>query len=201
VTAHDGVVYVLNANGAGNITGFRNLQGVLMLLAGSSRPLSAAAGTGLAQVGFSPDGDVLLVTEKGSNKLTSYRVTGDGTTDAPLVTASSGITPFGFAFDRRGHALVSEAFGGAANRSALSSYGLGVPHAGQPGRHQRLGRHHANRRLLGSRHAQWPLRLRDQHRQRHDFIVHCGQRRQPGQPQPRRKPAGGRERAGSQVRT
>jgi 6-phosphogluconolactonase len=40
------------------------------------------------------------------------------------VTASAGATPFGFAFDRRGHALVSEAFGGAANASAVSSYGF-----------------------------------------------------------------------------
>jgi 6-phosphogluconolactonase len=125
VTEHDGVVYVLNANGAGNIAGFRNQRGVLTPLAGSSRPLSATSGTGSAQVGFSPDGDVLLVTEKGSNKLTSYRVRDDGTTDAPVVTASAGVTPFGFAFDRRGHALVSEAFGGAANGSAVSSYGFG----------------------------------------------------------------------------
>jgi 6-phosphogluconolactonase len=36
-----------------------------------------------------------------------------------VVTASIGITPFGFAFDRRGHALVSEAGSGA-----LSSYGF-----------------------------------------------------------------------------
>ena len=125
VTEHDGVVYVLNANGAGNIAGFRNQQGVLTPLAGSSRPLSAAGGTGSAQVGFSPDGEVLLVTEKGTNKLTSYRVRDDGTTDAPVVTTSAGVTPFGFAFDRRGHALVSEAFGGAANGSAVSSYGFG----------------------------------------------------------------------------
>ena len=34
------------------------------------------------------------------------------------------VTPFGFAFDRRGNALVSEAFGGAANASAVSSYGF-----------------------------------------------------------------------------
>jgi 6-phosphogluconolactonase len=34
----------------------------------------------------------------------------------------TGITPFGFAFDRRGNALVSEAFGGAVNASAVSSY-------------------------------------------------------------------------------
>ena len=132
VTEHDGVVYVLNANGAGNIAGFRNAQGVLTPLAGSSRPLSAAGGTGSAQVGFSPDGDVLLVTEKGTNKLSSYRVRDDGATDAPVVTASAGVTPFGFAFDRRGHALVSEAFGGAAGASAVSSYGFGVPTPASP---------------------------------------------------------------------
>ena len=120
-------MYVLNANGAGNIAGFLNSHGVLTPLAGSSRPLSAATGTGSAQVGFSPEGDVLLVTEKGTDKLASYRVRDDGTTDAPVVTASTGVTPFGLAFDRRGHALVSEAFGGAVNASALSSYGFGVP--------------------------------------------------------------------------
>ena len=75
-------------------------------------------------MGFSPDGDALLVTEKATNKLTSYRVRSDGGIDAPLVTASIGMTPFGFAFDRRGHALISEAFGGAANASAVSSYGF-----------------------------------------------------------------------------
>ena len=132
VTEHDGVVYVLNANGAGNIAGFRNAQGLLTPLAGSSRPLSAAGGTGSAQVGFSPDGDVLLVTEKGTNKLSSYRVRDDGMTDAPVVTASAGVTPFGFAFDRRGHALVSEAFGGAVNASPVSSYGFGVPTPASP---------------------------------------------------------------------
>ena len=124
VTEHDGVVYVLNAEGAGNVTGFRNAAGNLQPLAGGTQPLSAAGGTGPAQVGFSTDGDVLLVTEKATNKLTSYRVRRDGRIDAPVVTASSGITPFGFAFDRRGHALVSEAFGGAANASAVSSYGF-----------------------------------------------------------------------------
>ena len=124
VTEQDGVVYVLNAAGAGNVTGFRNAAGTLQALSGSTQPLSAAGGTGPAQVGFSPDGDVLLVTEKATNKLISYRVRRDGRIDAPIVTASAGVTPFGFAFDRRGRALVSEAFGGAANASAVSSYGF-----------------------------------------------------------------------------
>jgi 6-phosphogluconolactonase len=124
VTEHDGIVYVLNADGAGNVTGFRNFAGYLHPLAGSAKPLSAASGTGSAQVGFSPDGDVLLVTEKATNKLTSYHVRQDGRLDAMTLTTSAGATPFGFAFDRRGHALVSEAFGGAVNASAVSSYGF-----------------------------------------------------------------------------
>ena len=43
-----------------------------------------------------------------------------GVPGGALPQASSGQTPFGFAFDRRGHLIVSEAFGGTA--SALSSY-------------------------------------------------------------------------------
>jgi 6-phosphogluconolactonase (cycloisomerase 2 family) len=124
VTEHHGFVYVLNAGGSGNVSGFRNLQGQLQPLAGSTQPLSAAGGTGPAQIGFGPDGDVLLVTEKATNKLVSYRVRDDGRIDAPVVTASSGTTPFGFAFDPRGHALVSEAFGGAPGASTVSSYGF-----------------------------------------------------------------------------
>lgn len=124
VTEHDGIVYVLNADGAGNVAGFRNAHGELKPLANSVRELSASGGTAPAQVGFNPDGEVLVVTEKGSNKLTTYRVRQDGGIDAPVVTASAGMTPFGFAFDRRGNLLVSEAFGGAANGSAVSSYGF-----------------------------------------------------------------------------
>ena len=124
VTEHDGAVYVLNAGGAGNVAGFRNVWGSLQPLADAVRPLSASGGTGPAQVGFSPDGDVLVVTEKATNKLTSYRVRHDGQIGAPVVTASSGATPFGFAFDKRGTLLVSEAFGGAAGASAVSSYGF-----------------------------------------------------------------------------
>lgn len=124
VTEHDGVVYVLNAGGAGNVAGFRNAGGALRPLSDSVQPLSVAGGAGPAQVGFSPDGDVLVVTEKATNKLTSYRVRHDGRIGAPVVTPSVGVTPFGFAFDKRGSLLVSEAFGGAANASAVTSYGF-----------------------------------------------------------------------------
>lgn len=122
VAEHDGLVYVLNANGAGNVAGFRNFRGHLVKIPGSSRPLSASGGTGPAQVGFAAGGDVLVITEKATNKLTSYLVRHRGLLGERIVTASAGLTPFGFAVDRRGNLLVSEAFGGAPGASAVSSY-------------------------------------------------------------------------------
>jgi 6-phosphogluconolactonase (cycloisomerase 2 family) len=124
VTEHDGMVVVLNAQGEGNVTAFRNEQGMLQAIAGGTRPLSASSGANPAQVGFSSDGDALVVTEKGTNRITTYEVAEHGRIGVPIVTASSGQTPFGFAFDHRDHVIVSEAFGGAANASAASSYAL-----------------------------------------------------------------------------
>ncbi|CAN5819816.1 hypothetical protein BH11PSE8_BH11PSE8_41520 [soil metagenome] len=115
VTENDGIVYVLNAGGAGNVAGFRNLQGQLRPIANSSRGLSAAGGTGPAQVGFGVDGDVLVVTEKVTNRITSFPVRRDGTLGTVVITPASGATPFGFAFDRRDHLIVSEAPGSAAS--------------------------------------------------------------------------------------
>jgi 6-phosphogluconolactonase len=132
VTEHDGLIYVLNADGSGNVTGFRNHNGQLEAVTGGMQPLSAATGTAPAQVGFGQAGRTLIVTEKATNKLTTYRVRDDGSLDAPVVTASAGATPFGFAVDQRGTLLVSEAFGGAAGASALSSYGFANPGAVEP---------------------------------------------------------------------
>lgn len=125
VTVHDGLAYVVNAGGTGNLSGFRlGRRGDLVPLPGSARPLSTGD-SGPAQVEFSPDGDTVVVTEKNTNVIDGYPVRRDGRLGAPVVTASSGATPFGFAFDRRGRIVVSEAFGGAAGASAASSYALG----------------------------------------------------------------------------
>jgi len=125
VTVHGDLVYVLNAGGDGNISGLRlGTDGTLTPIAGSSRPLSAS-GTGPAQIGFSPDGRVLVVTEKGTNSLVSYEVDDDGLPGAPIVTPSEGMTPFGFSFGHRNRLFVSEAFGGAPGASAVSSYNVG----------------------------------------------------------------------------
>ena len=122
VTEHDGLVYVLNAGGSGNVAGFRNVKGMLTPVNDGSRPLSAAGGTAPAQVSFSSDGDVLVITERNTNRLTSYEVLPTGSLGTRVVTAAGGITPYGFAFTRRNRIVVSEAAGGAADGSTVSSY-------------------------------------------------------------------------------
>jgi 6-phosphogluconolactonase len=123
VTVRGGVVYVLNAGDAGNISGFTTRNGDLQPLAGSTRLLSAA-GTQPAEVSFSHDGDRLIVSEKATQRFDVYTVDRHGMPLGPTVVASSGVTPFGFAADRRDHLIVSEAMGGMPDASAVSSYDL-----------------------------------------------------------------------------
>jgi 6-phosphogluconolactonase (cycloisomerase 2 family) len=65
---------------------------------------------------------MLVVTERASNMIDIYAVGKDGIASGPTPYASSGVTPFGFAFTQQGALIVSEAFGGAALASAVSSY-------------------------------------------------------------------------------
>ena len=122
LTLYKDLLYVLNAGGSGNITGFTvDQDGKLTALAGSTRPLSGNA-TAPAQVSFSPDGAMLVVTERATNRIDTYVVEKDGVASSPTAHPSSGITPFGFAFTQQGVLVVSEAFGGAPLGSAVSSY-------------------------------------------------------------------------------
>jgi 6-phosphogluconolactonase len=121
---HDDLLYVLNEGGTPNITGFDvGEDGTLTPLAGSTRLLIGGVAANPAQVGFSHDGDLLVVTEKNGNRLNTYTIDDDGLPSAPINNPSSGMTPFGFAFNNADTLVVSEAFGGAANQSAASSYG------------------------------------------------------------------------------
>jgi 6-phosphogluconolactonase len=122
VAVHRRLVYVLNAGARGSIVGFvLDDHDKLERLAGSRRPLSASA-VDPAQISFSPDGRLLVVTEKATNVIATYRIGADKRPDGPRAQPSVGTTPFGFAFSPKGTLVVSEAFGGAANASALSSY-------------------------------------------------------------------------------
>ena len=116
-----GLLYVLNAGVPNNLSGFRvGGNGELTPLAGSARPLSAAS-TSPAQVGFSDDGNALIVSEKATNRVDTYVVGPSGLLDGPFVHASAGPVPFGFAVDKRNTLLVSEAGAGGG----ASSYRIG----------------------------------------------------------------------------
>ena len=122
VTIHDDLVYVLNAGGSGNVSGLRlQADGSLVPIAGSTRGLSTAA-SGPAEVSIDPTGEWLVVTEKNTNKIDTWKVGADGLLSGRKINASAGITPFGFTFTQQGVLTVTEAFGGAVDGSAVSSY-------------------------------------------------------------------------------
>lgn len=119
IAVRGGLVYVLNAGGTPNIQGFyvQPFTGKLTHLAGSGRALPGGAASSAAEVAFSPSGEVLMVTEKGTGNIDTWHVNGFGYADQGTTTSSNGAEPFGFAFDRSDDAIVSEAV-----PSALSSY-------------------------------------------------------------------------------
>jgi 6-phosphogluconolactonase len=121
----DGLLYVLNEGGTPNIVGFTiGHFGHLSRLSGSMRPLPSGMMADPAQIDFSPNGNLLIVTEKASNLIGTFPVRANGLTLAPVISPSNGLTPFGFGFDGRGHLIVSEAAGGLPEASSLSSYQL-----------------------------------------------------------------------------
>lgn len=125
VTTFQNLVYVLNQGGSeigGNIAGFDlSDNGHLTPISGSVQPLSGT-GVAVAQISFNPTGTALAVTEKSTSLIDIYTINGEGVASAPVTNASSGSTPFGFAFDRKDALIISEAAGGPSGTSAVSSY-------------------------------------------------------------------------------
>lgn len=102
------VLYVLNA-GSNRVAGFDlDDDGHLTPDAHASAALSAGASGGAA-IRASRDGRFLVVTEKASGTIDVYPVGDDGALGAPVASASSGVTPFGFDFVIGGQIAVSEA--------------------------------------------------------------------------------------------
>jgi len=113
VTLSGDLVYVLNAQGTPNITGFRlDTHGTLHWIATVPLP----AGTiGPNDVRFTPDGAHILVTASGSNQILVFDVGDNGVAAAPSVEPSAGGSPFGIRFGHDGVAIVSEAAGSASS--------------------------------------------------------------------------------------
>jgi 6-phosphogluconolactonase (cycloisomerase 2 family) len=125
VTVSHNLVYVVNS-GDDSIFGFEfnPSTGKLKPLANSHRYLSSV-GVGPGEISFNKDADVLVVTEKATNKITTFMLDEQG---IPLDNGhsfpSAGNTPFGFSFGTHGQFFVSEAEGGAAGGATASAYQL-----------------------------------------------------------------------------
>lgn len=118
LTIYKNWVYVLDAGGSGNIAGFMlSSSGTLTYLAGSNQPLSGMSSPSPEQIGFNPDGKVLVVTEKGTNIIDIYTVGPDGIAENPTSFTSIGGGPYGFAFTGENNLIVTE-----AGTNTLSSY-------------------------------------------------------------------------------
>jgi 6-phosphogluconolactonase len=120
VAVHGDLVYVLN-NGSPGIAGFFLAAGGLEPIEGSISGL--ASGSDPAQIAFSPDGRTLVITERGTNSISTFAVGNDDVAEGLETIPSSGATPYGFDF-ARGSLVVTEAFGGETGAAAASSYSL-----------------------------------------------------------------------------
>lgn len=125
LTAFGNLLYVLNDGGAvgGNdtVAGFKVDEHGHLRMISQGIPLSAPS-VGPAQISFNPEGNLLIVTEKDTNKIDVFSLDSDGVVAGKKVIASAAQTPYGFAFGKRDDLFVSDAFGGAASAGALSSY-------------------------------------------------------------------------------
>jgi 6-phosphogluconolactonase (cycloisomerase 2 family) len=123
VTVYGNWLYVVNSVSA-NISGFTiGAGGTMTLIPGSNRALSVA-NAGPAQISFKPGGQYLVVTEKTTNKISTFPVNALGVTGAPNMQTSAGLTPFGFDFSGSNYIVVAEAGGGVPNGSTVSSYSI-----------------------------------------------------------------------------
>ncbi len=144
VTSHGNLVYVANesattpfsqlpgpgkfVDAAGNMSGYTvDSTGKLTPIAGSVVP----TGKGTRQIGFNPDGTVLVVTNRTDNNIQTFPVSAAGVPGTPTTTAStspSPFGPFGFAFDSTGHLFVADSNTAPSfspnNPAGASSYSL-----------------------------------------------------------------------------
>jgi 6-phosphogluconolactonase len=120
VAERDGRVVVLNTGEPG-LASFRLDDEGIEAVAGGDQALSASDADP-AQVAFSPDGSMVVITERGTDSIATFEVAADGTFGSSRAIASEGPTPYGFAFTSGGVLVVTEAFRAEKGAAAASSY-------------------------------------------------------------------------------
>jgi 6-phosphogluconolactonase len=122
VAERDGLVVVLNTGRPG-VASFRvHAEGIAPVVGGDQALEASDADP--AQVGFSPDGSMVVITQRGTDSIVTYAVAPDGTFGDSSEIASQGPTPYGFAFTSGGTLVVTEAFRAEKGAAAASSYAI-----------------------------------------------------------------------------
>jgi 6-phosphogluconolactonase (cycloisomerase 2 family) len=129
IAVHDNLLYVLNAGGLGVVQGFRIDGHQLHRIPGSARTLGLANTdppfflNSPGQVGFTPGGEQLIVTTKGSGStIDVFGVSANGRlSPTPVRNAAATPVPFAFTFEPSSQRLVD----GEAGISAVSTYVVG----------------------------------------------------------------------------
>src|SRR5215218_7870113 len=122
VAERDGLVVVLN-NGEPALVSFRLHAEGIQPVEGGDQALDASHADP-AQVAFSSNGSLVVITERATDSIVTYEVAPDGTFGASRQIASEGPTPYGFAFTSDGTLVVTEAFGAEKGAAAASSYAI-----------------------------------------------------------------------------
>ena len=122
VAEREGLVVVLNTGEPG-LASFRLDAEGIEAVEGGDQALEASDADP-AQVAFSPDGSMVVITERGTDSIVTYELTPEGTFGASSEIASEGPTPYGFAFTSGGTLVVTEAFGAEKGAAAASSYAI-----------------------------------------------------------------------------
>jgi 6-phosphogluconolactonase len=127
LTVYQSMVYVLDAGNGGNIAGFHvKSDGKLSYISDSTRKLSnngVGAAPSPEQIGFTLNGEQLVVSEKGSNKIDTYNVD-NGAASGPIMNGSNGPAPYGFGFSNDNHLVISEAANSSASSYKVTGKGL-----------------------------------------------------------------------------
>lgn len=101
------LLYVLNAGGNGNISGFRvNPNGRLQPIPHSTRNLSGTS-TSPTAIEFSPNGQFLAVVESSTNKVDLFRVFPNGTLSNLVANSTPEPSPFAALFAPNGTLIVA----------------------------------------------------------------------------------------------
>jgi 6-phosphogluconolactonase len=109
------------------VVGFRLSSGGQLQRIKNSRAFLSGNATGGASLSISPDGQFVLVTERGANTIDAFRIQADGTLGPIAVNANPAPGTFSVAFTPNGKLIVSETGpAGASNGSATSSYSVGA---------------------------------------------------------------------------